>query len=424
MFYHQLFAVATTLLAGLHGWSHLRVSSVGDQPDKQAKAITGLVCFGAMVLLLLLSLSWIRRSLFSVFVRSHWFLFIILVVYAVVHGATPALFGVVPWAIDMVYRIVYQTRFYSHGSSSPIRKDSSGARIKRSARGVTSWGQVMMERLTDDMLRIQFRRERADTDEIFEYKAGQYVFVCVPEISMLEWHPFSISSSPTEVTVTLHIKVVGDWTHQLRQLTDSDDFGNRVPVDILIDGPYGGVSIDIYRPQTYSHFLLLSEGIGVLSMRSVVTWLHQEHTSQIRDSIDRVHFVWSVHIQTELKTLVTNETSENDSDNFFSAANPRHKPGFHDEIADAFAFDFYVAQRTPDMDSPAAQGNYVHYGRQPNCFKLLQDIGTDAKRNSAQRVAVLLCTSSHTATDIVSTCITLSKTLQVSFDVHIEKFDF
>ncbi|KAG6623879.1 Superoxide-generating NADPH oxidase heavy chain subunit A [Phytophthora cinnamomi] len=250
------------------------------------------------------------------------------------------------------------------------------------------------------MLRIQFRRERADTDEIFEYKAGQYVFVCVPEISMLEWHPFSISSSPTEVTVTLHIKVVGDWTHQLRQLTDSDDFGNRVPVDILIDG------------------------IGVLSMRSVVTWLHQEHTSQIRDSIDRVHFVWSVHIQTELKTLVTNETSENDSDNFFSAANPRHKPGFHDEIADAFAFDFYVAQRTPDMDSPAAQGNYVHYGRQPNCFKLLQDIGTDAKRNSAQRVAVLLCTSSHTATDIVSTCITLSKTLQVSFDVHIEKFDF
>lgn len=160
--------------------------------------------------------------------------------------------------IDVVYRIVFQVRMYSHGSS-----DSSQGNFKQLPRGVTSQGQVTMVRLGDNMLRIQFRRERVDTEEIFEYKAGQYVFVCVPEISLLEWHPFSISSSPAEATVTLHVKVVGDWTQRLRKLTHDAEIGERVPVNLLAEGPYGGVSVDIYRPQTYSHFVLLSEGIGV-----------------------------------------------------------------------------------------------------------------------------------------------------------------
>ncbi|KAE9022264.1 hypothetical protein PR001_g12015 [Phytophthora rubi] len=273
------------------------------------------------------------------------------------------------------------------------------------------------------MLRIQFQRERVDTGESFKYQAGQYVFVCVPEISLLEWHPFTISSSPTEVAVTFHIKVVGDWTQRLRKLTESADIGNRLPVDMLVEGPYGGVSIDIYRPQTYSHFVLLSEDIGVLPMRSVVTWLHHEQTSRNRDSIDRVHFVWSVHTQNELKTLLPNEISGKDTDSFFSAANPRQKSSFHDEITDAFTFDFYVEERSPDIDCPT-DNYYVHYGCQPNYLQILRDIGTDAKQNPAHRVAVLLCTSNHSSTNIVSTCLTLSKTLQVSFDVHIENFEF
>ncbi|EGZ08303.1 hypothetical protein PHYSODRAFT_526416 [Phytophthora sojae] len=420
LFYHKISAVSTTLLAGLHGWSHYRASNTSEQGNKQAKVVTGLVSFGGMVLLLVLSLNSIRRRFFDFFVRAHWILFIIVIVYAVAHGATLALFGIVPWMIDVVYRIVFQVRMYSHGSS-----DSSQGNFKQLPRGVTSQGQVTMVRLGDNMLRIQFRRERVDTEEIFEYKAGQYVFVCVPEISLLEWHPFSISSSPAEATVTLHVKVVGDWTQRLRKLTHDAEIGERVPVNLLAEGPYGGVSVDIYRPQTYSHFVLLSEGIGVFPLRSVVTWLHHEQASRNRESIDRVHLVWSVYTHTELKTLLAVENlSENDPDNFFVAANPHQKPSFHNEIADVFTFDFHVAERNPDTDCPVEADNFVHFGSQPNYVQILQDIGTDCKRNSVHRVAVLLCTSSHTSTDIVSTCITLSKTLQVSFDVHIENFDF
>lgn len=49
----------------------------------------------------------------------------------------------------------------------------------------------------------------------FEYAAGQYVFICVPAISLWEWHSFSLSSHPTADQATVHIRVLGDWTRRL-----------------------------------------------------------------------------------------------------------------------------------------------------------------------------------------------------------------
>lgn len=37
--------------------------------------------------------------------------------------------------------------------------------------------------------------------------AGQYCFVCIPRVSLLQWHPFSISSGPNNSHFTFHIKV-------------------------------------------------------------------------------------------------------------------------------------------------------------------------------------------------------------------------
>ena len=44
------------------------------------------------------------------------------------------------------------------------------------------------------------------------YKPGQYLFLCCPEVSRFQWHPFTISSSPEEEFIGVHIRVVGDWT--------------------------------------------------------------------------------------------------------------------------------------------------------------------------------------------------------------------
>ena len=71
----------------------------------------------------------------------------------------------------------------------------------------------------------------------------QYVFLCVPSISMFEWHPFSISSSPAQSKETrhleLHVRSVGTWTRWLEIFASP----HGTIIDVMIDGPYGEVKV-------------------------------------------------------------------------------------------------------------------------------------------------------------------------------------
>lgn len=54
----------------------------------------------------------------------------------------------------------------------------------------------------------------ADARTTNHFAAGQYVWISVPEISMM-WHPFSISSSPHSAMMSLHVRDMGPgkFTH-------------------------------------------------------------------------------------------------------------------------------------------------------------------------------------------------------------------
>ncbi|KAG6771966.1 hypothetical protein POTOM_023361 [Populus tomentosa] len=52
----------------------------------------------------------------------------------------------------------------------------------------------------------------------FKYKSGQYIFLQCPAISSFEWHPFSITSAPGDDHLSVHIRVVGDWTEELKRV--------------------------------------------------------------------------------------------------------------------------------------------------------------------------------------------------------------
>ena len=52
-----------------------------------------------------------------------------------------------------------------------------------------------IEVLTDDIVEI---RVALAEEQRSRYAAGQYVFLNVPSISSLQWHPFSITSAPRE----------------------------------------------------------------------------------------------------------------------------------------------------------------------------------------------------------------------------------
>jgi len=63
---------------------------------------------------------------------------------------------------------------------------------------------------------IQIRKEN------FAPKAGQYIFLCCPEISLWQYHPFTLTSAPEEEYISVHIRCAGDFTNVLAKKLGCD----------------------------------------------------------------------------------------------------------------------------------------------------------------------------------------------------------
>ncbi|KAF8388686.1 hypothetical protein HHK36_025366 [Tetracentron sinense] len=117
----------------------------------------------------------------------------------------------------------------------------------------------------------------------FKYRSGQYIFLQCPTISPFEWHPFSITSAPGDDYLSVHIRIVGDWTQELKRVfTETCDsapvtarakFGKLGRIEqkglprLLMDGPYGAPAQD-YR--NYDVLLLVGLGIGATPFISIL----------------------------------------------------------------------------------------------------------------------------------------------------------
>jgi predicted ferric reductase len=76
----------------------------------------------------------------------------------------------------------------------------------------------------------------------WDYKAGQYIFVQVPQIARFQWHPFTVSTCINN-RMQVHIKANGDWTNQLRDLAKR---GQKSQIKIGLDGPFGAPAQRFY----------------------------------------------------------------------------------------------------------------------------------------------------------------------------------
>jgi predicted ferric reductase len=65
----------------------------------------------------------------------------------------------------------------------------------------------------------------------FQYTPGQYADIKIPDISLYEWHPFTITSAPTTDDggkVVFYIKeAAGRWTNQLYKIASSQQDGKE-----------------------------------------------------------------------------------------------------------------------------------------------------------------------------------------------------
>ena len=267
--YHKLCATAACATGAWHMSLYYRNGdgeSSGDGEDSGLE-LSGWVALGAMLALPLFSIVCLRRRAFNVFYALHWVFFVAVIAGCLWHPAGSVAIGAAFFGVDVLIRYVYEQLFEHRPSSARFFI------------------------VPGDVVKVVFPREQ------FRYRGGQYVFLAVKELSMFEWHPFSISSAPHEPDVSIHVRVLGDWTQKLHDLVQSraqanlDHAVNGVPLGVLFEGPHGEVGVDV-RGDRYENFLLVSGGIGITPMQSLCNELIDQYGRG--RPVKRLWFCWSV----------------------------------------------------------------------------------------------------------------------------------
>ena len=117
------------------------------------------------------------------------------------------------------------------------------------------------------------------------YTPGQYVFLNIGDVSRWQWHPFTISSTPEEGFVSVHVRVVGDWTEGLLKVVKEKGNGFR----LMVDGAFGAPAEDFEK---FENAVLVCGGIGVTPAASLLksVWYRCWRGRELGGR--RVWFVW------------------------------------------------------------------------------------------------------------------------------------
>eukprot|EP01130_Rhizamoeba_saxonica_P012793 TRINITY_DN5436_c0_g1_i1.p1 TRINITY_DN5436_c0_g1~~TRINITY_DN5436_c0_g1_i1.p1 ORF type:complete len:491 (+),score=63.57 TRINITY_DN5436_c0_g1_i1:210-1682(+) len=181
-----------------------------------------------------------------------------------------------------------------------------------------------------------------------DYLPGQYVYICCPFISNFQWHPFTISSSPHEEHILLHIKVQGDWTRKLQNLLLDVTIETHVenisqspdgkPI-LLIDGPFASSSENIFY---FDRALIICTGIGSTPFSSILKYV--SHT-KVTSKLDHIHIHWIVRDYSSFPWFV-DILEETDSEKITIGV---HVTGENDLDIDTSSLDIEFGR--PDMDT-------------------------------------------------------------------------
>ena len=142
---------------------------------------------------------------------------------------------------------------------------------------------VHVEEHPSKTLEIRLKRK------FFRQDVGQYIFVNIPSISFLEWHPFTLTSCPEDnPEFSVHIRIVGDWTEALLKKVRQKG-PNVKSMIIAADGPFGTASEDVFD---YEIAMLVGAGIGVTPFASILKSIYNKRKSMNLKKLIHVYFFW------------------------------------------------------------------------------------------------------------------------------------
>ncbi|KAK4443071.1 hypothetical protein QBC34DRAFT_499250 [Podospora aff. communis PSN243] len=269
--YHRWAGIATVAHVSLHfgltAAQYIQTSQFATVVEN-ARIRIGILAWAALALIFLTSLRIIRRRAFELFYYTH-FAFLVFAAGAFYHASHALEFmlpGLALWFVDRAVRIYYC--FF---------RDVSVAEVTHGPGGMT----------------------KLKVEGIKTTCAAQMVWVQIPVVSRVNWHPFTVASTPGDVTGTVAIRGLGGYTRRVAERLERPGQGGgglapgSGPVMIRIDGPYGVEPIPWAR---YPVVALVAGGIGITPAISIASWVVKEAArGALAGGRGRhVHLLWSV----------------------------------------------------------------------------------------------------------------------------------
>ncbi|XP_075519151.1 ferric reduction oxidase 2-like [Primulina tabacum] len=236
-----IFWAATHELSEMLKWENTGVSNVAGE----LSLLAGLVLWAT-------TLPRIRRKIFELFFYTHH-LYILFVFFFVLH-------------VGISYTSIMLPGFYLFMIDRYLR-------FLQSRRGVRL---VSARILPCETVELNFSKSTG-----LIYRPTSVMFLNLPTISKLQWHPFTVTSSSSLESDKLSVMIKGEgkWSKKLYQILSS----GSPPIDRLdvsVEGPYGPASTNFLR---HDLLVMVSGGSGITPFISIIRELiHKSQTMKLK----------------------------------------------------------------------------------------------------------------------------------------------
>ncbi|KAF2734299.1 hypothetical protein EJ04DRAFT_564306 [Polyplosphaeria fusca] len=300
--FHKLVAWSIVFFSWVHTiahWNNLArfaaTNNLGFRGFILANLATGPGWTGYIMLIVLMAIALTamekpRRAQFERFWYTHH-LFIIFFVMWSIHGAFCM---IKPDFAPFCDGIGVFWEYWMYGGFAYL-----GERVAREIRGRHKTFISKVIQHPSNVVEVQIKKEHTKT------QAGQYIFLCCPEVSIWQYHPFTLTSAPEEDYISVHIRMVGNFTKafgkalgcNLERKPAGEKKGEeaveplrKILPRVYIDGPFGSASEDVFK---FEIAVLVGAGIGVTPFASILKsiWYRMNYP-QGKTRLRKVYFFW------------------------------------------------------------------------------------------------------------------------------------